>query len=247
MGQNISNKIMNRLQLLLLSLPVFLLIHLPAAAQDSSTNKYGLKIISNAAAFRKSISNDPSKAMVDLSKVIPKLVVDLRYAGTNNFMKEKLYPPAAGAWLRKAAADSLAVIQKELAVYGLGLKIFDAYRPWSVTEKMWEKVKDDRYAADPKKGSNHNRGIAVDLTIVDIDSKLETEMGTGFDNFSDTAHHDFKQLPMAVLNHRALLKRLMEKHGFKALDTEWWHYSLVGAGDFELLDLGFEELKKIKL
>ena len=237
------NKIMKQFQLLLISFVVFLLTATTATAQDGSLNKYGLNVIGNSEAFNNSIANAPSKAMVDLKKSLPGLVVDLRYAGANNFMHQRLYPSGARAWLRKAAADSLAMVQKELTEKGLALKIFDAYRPWSITDLMWEKVKDDRYAADPKKGSNHNRGVAVDLTIVDLKTGKEWDMGTGFDNFSDTAHHAFMQLPPAVLQGRILLKTTMEKHGFKALDTEWWHYSLVGAGDFELLDLGFGALK----
>ena len=180
--------------------------------------------------------------MVDLKKKIPLLVLDLRYAGNNNFMHQQLYPAITTTYLRKPAADSLLAIEKELNKQGLGLKIFDAYRPYSVTEKMWEPVKDDRYAADPKTGSGHNRGVAVDLTIIHLKTKEELPMGTGFDNFSDTAHHDFTALPPAILQNRQLLKAIMEKHGFKALDTEWWHYSLPNAKEYELLNVGFKEL-----
>jgi len=237
---------MKQIQLLLICSVVFLLTTSAANAQDGQANKYGLKVITNVEDLKNSIANSPSKAMTDLKKSIPGLVVDMRYAGADNFMHQRLYPFGARAWLRKAAADSLAVVQKELKEKGLGLKIFDAYRPWSITDMMWEKVKDDRYAADPRKGSNHNRGVAVDLTIIDLNTRKEWQMGTGFDNFSDTAHHAFMELSADVLQHRMILKTTMEKHGFKALDTEWWHYSLVNAGDFELLDVGFEELKKMK-
>ena len=127
----------------------------------------------------------------------------------------------------------------------LGLKIFDGYRPYSVTEKMWEPIKDDRYVADPKKGSGHNRGIAVDLTVINLKTKEELPMGTGFDNFSDTAHQTFKALPEQILQNRNLLKDAMEKYGFKSLETEWWHYSLPNAKYFEILDLGFKKLRKI--
>jgi len=237
---------MNQFQLSGIYVVVFLLMITGVTAQDTQPNKYGLKVIASAEELKKSIANDPSKAMADLKKNLPGLVVDLRYAGADNFMHQRLYPADARAWLRKVAADSLAAVQKELKEKGLGLKIFDAYRPWSITDMMWEKVKDDRYAADPRKGSNHNRGIAIDLTMINLRTGKEVPMGTGFDNFSDTAHHAFTQLPPAVLVRRSTLKIAMERHGFKALDTEWWHYSLVGAGDFELLDVGFEELRKLK-
>jgi len=182
--------------------------------------------------------------MVDLKSAIPSLVMDLRYAGINNFMKERLYPPITTTWLRKTAVDSLAKVQKQLLKMGLGLKIFDAYRPYSVTEKMWEPVQDDRYAADPKKGSGHNRGIAVDLTIINLKNGSELNMGTGFDNFTDSAHHAFTNLPEEVLQNRLLLKKIMEEHGFKALDTEWWHYFLPDTSSYELMDISFKALEK---
>lgn len=185
------------------------------------------------------------KKMVRIDKYIPGLVVDLVYASEKNFMKQRLYPANAKPWLRKVVADSLKKVQEELNKAGLGLKIFDAYRPWSVTGKMWEKVKDERYAADPKKGSNHNRGIAVDLTLIDLSTRIEWDMGTGFDNFSDSAHYSFKQNP--DFNYRReYLRSVMEKHGFRALETEWWHFSLGNAAGFEVLDLTFSELNKMK-
>ena len=224
---------------------VFLAVPVFAKAQDTILNKYGLWVISSAQQLQKTIRKKPAKAMVDIKQFIPGLVLDLRYATKNNFMQQQLYPALNTTWLRKAAADSLAIVQKELKQKGLGLKIFDAYRPYSVTEKMWEPVKDDRYAADPKKGSGHNRGIAVDLTLINLTTKEEFNMGTGFDNFTDTAHHAFTNLPEEVLQNRLFLKAIMEKHGFKALDTEWWHYYLPNTSDYELLDVPFKELRKL--
>jgi D-alanyl-D-alanine dipeptidase len=127
----------------------------------------------------------------------------------------------------------------------LNLKIFDAYQPYSVTEKMWEKVKDDRYAADASKGSGHNRGAAMDLTLIDLKTGKELPMGTGFDNFSDTAHHGFSGLPEEILQNRNLLKSIMEKYGFKQLSTEWWHFYLPNSSSFELLDIPFTDLEKM--
>lgn len=185
-----------------------------------------------------------AKNMVRLDKYIPGIEVDLRYAGTSNFMKLQLYPSHAHAWLQKEAADSLRKVVEELRSLGLTLKIFDSYRPWSVTNMMWEKVKDERYAADPKKGSNHNRGIAVDLTLVSMKNNKELDMGTGFDNFTDSAHHDFNNLPADVIYRRSILKTTMQKHGFKALDTEWWHYSLSNGKNYPILNIGLDELEK---
>ena len=123
------------------------------------------------------------------------------------------------------------------------LKIWDAYRPYRVTVKMWKRVKDDRYVADPRKGSGHNRGIAVDLTIINKTTGAELDMGTGFDNFSDTAHQDFKNLPPEILQNRSLLKAIMEKYDFRPLETEWWHFYWNNS-DFELLDIDPEKFKK---
>jgi len=245
------NKIIHRFQLTVILSLVFLLTWFCAAAQpvpklqkDTGLNKYGLLVIHSMARFEKTVIANDANQMTDLKRKIPSLILDLRYATSNNFMHEKLYPPIKTTWLRKPAADSLKKIQSQLNVMGLGLKIFDAYRPYSVTEKMWEPVKDDRYAADPKKGSGHNRGIAVDLTLINLKTGHELNMGPGFDNFSDTAHHAFTNLPEEVLQNRLLLKKIMEQHGFKALDTEWWHYSLINAGNFELLDISFKYLEK---
>ena len=241
-----TDKIILRFQSILISGFVFMLTTGDAVAQDMVLNKYGLWVLHSYTELKQTTRNAPGKAMVDLRRNIPGILLDLRYAGVNNFMHQQLYPVIKTTYLRKTAVDSLKVIQEELHKYGLGLKLFDAYRPYSVTERMWEPVKDDRYAADPKKGSGHNRGIAVDLTLVNLLTKEELDMGTGFDNFSDTAHHAFTGLPSTVLQNRAMLKKIMEAHGFKALDTEWWHYYLPDTKNYELMDIPFNQLKKFK-
>ena len=236
-------KLINRYHNKVVCTGFFLLKILLTDGQDSKKqNQYGLYVISKKNDYMSSASK-PGYAMVDIKKLIPAIITDLRYAGTNNFMHAQLYPSGRIAYLREKAARQLDSVQQVLNKKGLGIKIFDAYRPYSVTEKMWQLVQDERYAADPKKGSGHNRGVAVDVTLVDLKTKKEIEMGTGFDNFSDTAHHNFKQLPESVLQSRFLLKSLMEQFGFKALDTEWWHYSLTNASEFELLDIPFKNLK----
>jgi zinc D-Ala-D-Ala dipeptidase len=242
----ILNKIIIRYQKLHIVLLVFLCTQCTVYGQDTVLNKYGLWVIHKWADLQKTVQHNPQKQMVDIKKLIPNIVLDLKYATTDNFMKIKLYPPIKTTYLRKEAAIALQKVQQELNKQGLGLKIFDAYRPYHVTEKMWEPVQDDRYAADPKKGSGHNRGVAIDLTIIDLKIKKELNMGTGFDNFSDTAHTDFIHLPQQVLQNRNLLKTTMEKNGFKVLDTEWWHFYLPNAKEFELLDISFSEFVKKK-
>lgn len=214
-------------------------------AQETSVSKYGVPVINKLTEYQLCVHKDSVKTMVELQTFIPGIVYDLRYATINNFMHRQMYVPATHhTFLRLPAAQALAAVQKELNSKGLGLKIFDAYRPYSVTISFWELVKDERYVANPKNGSGHNRGLAVDLTIIDLKSRRELDMGTDFDNFTDTAHHSFTALSPAVLQHRKLLKETMEKHGFKKLETEWWHFFWSNDRGYEVLDIPFKELIK---
>lgn len=226
---------------------LFLSTYVSSKAQNITKNKYGLLVINKVGDYYHSVATDSLKNLINISSNIPEIKLDLRYNTTNNFTHQKIYHKATTTFLRLPAVNALAKVEKELAEKGLGLKIWDAYRPYAATEFMWELVKDDRYAANPAKGSGHNRGIAVDLTIINTNTGEELNMGTGFDNFSDTAHHAFKQLPEAVLNNRKLLRTVMEKYGFKALETEWWHYYWADSNEYEVLNLSFTQLKKLKL
>jgi zinc D-Ala-D-Ala dipeptidase len=213
--------------------------------QDGSRSRYGLAVIHSTAQYLQSIGKDSSKKMIDIQSVIPNLVLDLRYAGIHNFMNRNMYPEGTHrSFMRWIALKDLLEVQRELNRKGLGLKVFDAYRPYSVTEKFWELVHDDRYVADPKLGSNHNRGVAVDLTLIELKTGIELKMPTGFDNFTDSAHQDFMNLPEEVLKNRKLLKETMEKYGFLPFPTEWWHYALPQPERFEVLDISFAELEK---
>jgi D-alanyl-D-alanine dipeptidase len=209
-------------------------------------SKYGVPVLSDVKFYQNTVLTDSNKQMVDVKAMVPGIVLDLRYAGSNNFMRRSMYPGRVNTtYLRLPVARALAAVQKELKDRGMGLKIFDAYRPYSVTEKFWELVLNEKYVADPKKGSGHNRGTAVDLTIIILPAKTELPMPTGFDNFTDTAHHSFMQLPFTLMENRKMLKDIMEKHGFKKMDTEWWHYSWADDQSFELMDLSFSELKEL--
>lgn len=238
-------KINNWLRILKVLLIIFLFTDANISAQSNVVNKYGLFVVKDVKILQREITADPDKQMMNLQKAIPDLLLDLKYATTHNFMHRKLYPLLHTTYLRLPAAAALKKAIAELKEQNLTIKILDAYRPYSVTEAMWEQVKDNRYAADPSKGSGHNRGIAVDVTLIHLHSKKELPMGTGFDNFSDTAHQDFTGLPAKILQNRLLLKTIMEKYGFKSLDSEWWHFSLPNATAFELLDVSFDELKKM--
>jgi D-alanyl-D-alanine dipeptidase len=194
--------------------------------------------------YRDAVNVDSMQQMIEIKTLIPNIIYDLRYATEDNFTHAKLYQDGKQTFLRLPVAKALQKAQEDLNQRGYGLKIFDAYRPYSVTKKMWDLVHDDRYVADPSKGSGHNRGLAVDLTIINLNDRSELKMGTGFDNFTDTAHHSFKNFPANILSNRKLLKETMEKHGFKTLETEWWHYSWPNDRNYEVLDIGFKKLKK---
>jgi zinc D-Ala-D-Ala dipeptidase len=167
--------------------------------------------------------------MVDVQKVDSTVVVDLRYATPNNFTGAPL-PGYEGnrAFLRAEAAAALAVVQEDLRLQGMGLKIFDAYRPVRASEAMvaWtQKVNrpdllSDGYIAAR---SRHNLGVAVDLTLITLATKAEITMGTPFDNFSRAAHT--KNAGGQILKNRMMLKRVMERQGFVNYEKEWWHYS----------------------
>jgi len=205
-------------------------------------------VINNVADYRKSIAGEESKWVVSLKTVVPQLFMDLKYSSKNNFVGQVLYSKSAEAYARAPLAEALKKINGDLAKKGLGLKVFDAYRPYSVTKKMWKVVPDERYAANPAKGSGHNRGTAVDVTLVDLSTGEELAMPTEFDDFTEKAHHNYMNLPKEMIANRALLKHIMEANGLVALSTEWWHYSLPDAAEqFELLDLSFEELKELQL
>jgi D-alanyl-D-alanine dipeptidase len=154
---------------------------------------------------------------------------ELRYATENNFLKTKVYE-CAECYTRAKTAKALMAANAELVQKGFRIKFFDCYRPNSVQYLMWDIFPNPQYVADPDKGSIHNKGGAVDITLETLDGQ-ELDMGTDFDFFGKKAHHDYTQLPQQVLKNRALLKETMEAHGFWSIRTEWWHYNLAAASN----------------
>ncbi|SDM62558.1 M15 family metallopeptidase [Kriegella aquimaris] len=152
---------------------------------------------------------------------------DLRYATENNFLKAKVYD-CAECYTRVKTAKALIKANAEFKQHGVKIKFYDCYRPNSVQYKMWEIVPNPQYVANPKKGSIHNRGGAVDITLVTLNGE-ELDMGTDFDFFGKKAYHDNFDLPKEILDNRKLLKETMERHGFWSIRTEWWHYNLSSA------------------
>lgn len=208
----------------------------------SRTEAQEVKIVKKIKIYKEQVQNDSIYRLAEIKSLIPEIVYDLRYATPANFTGRRLYEQGSATYLRLAAATALASVQRKLQPLGLGLKIFDAYRPHAATRLMWELVKDERYVANPAKGSNHNRGLAVDLTLIRRATGEELDMGTGFDNFTDSAHHNFTGLPENVSGNRRLLRQVMEESGFKALETEWWHYSWPNDRSYDVLDIPFRKL-----
>jgi len=201
-------------------------------------------IISKNWELKKMTLKNPNLKMIELQKIIPNIKYELHYATKDNFTKVRLYPKnLTKTFLRKKPAEALAEAAKELSTMGIGFMIWDAYRPYSVTQKFWELIHDERYVANPAKGSGHNRGIAIDLTLIDLKTGEELNMPTKFDDFSEKAHHGFQHLSPIQIKNREILKSTMEKHGFLKFQTEWWHYYWPNGNDYDVLDLSFSKLK----
>ena len=212
-----------------------------ASAPHIPANRYGLHVVPDTATYEQQVAANPDKRLVDLQSFIPGIVLDIRYATTNNFMHEQLYP-IAKAYARYPAAGALRDIEHELATENLGLKIFDAYRPYGITEKMWS-PKNVGFVADPARGSKHNRGAAVDLTLIDLTTGQELEMPSAYDEFTDRAHRDYEAATPPALANRAKLEDIMKRHGFEPLPTEWWHFDFGGWQRFELMNVPLEALE----
>lgn len=149
---------------------------------------------------------------------------DMRYATDNNFLKAQVYD-CPECYTRARTAQQLIKANTEFMTMGYHIKFFDCYRPLDVQKKMWKIVPNAMYVADPAKGSIHNKGGAVDITLVDEEGN-ELPMGTEFDFFGQEAHHTFKDFPKEILQNRDLLRSVMERYGFEPIESEWWHYNL---------------------
>ncbi|WP_442902337.1 M15 family metallopeptidase [Flavobacterium sp.] len=161
---------------------------------------------------------------VNLTEYSSAFILDLRYATENNFLKAKVYD-CASCYLRFKTVKKLIEAQDLLKEKGYKIKLFDCYRPLDVQKKMWQIVPNPIYVADPAKGSIHNRGGAVDITLVDVNGQ-ELDMGTEFDYFGSEASHDYLKLKPEVLKNREMLRNVMVQVGFKMFQSEWWHYNL---------------------
>ena len=187
---------------------------------------------------------DDPKRLLELVKLDPAIRLDMRYATTNNFTGRVLYDQAR-AFLAAPAAQAVARASKAAQADGFGLTIYDAYRPWRITKKLWDATPvgpKKEYVANPKRGSKHNRGCAVDLTLHNLQTGQLVEMPTEFDDFSEKAHRDFMGASAAAIANRARLAGYLEAEGFVGLSNEWWHFDFTGWEQFPVMDIPFNQI-----
>jgi len=181
--------------------------------------------------------------LVELTKLDKTIKLDIRYARSDNFVGRSVYPEAR-AFLQRPAAEAVVRVNKQLAKNGLGLMIFDGYRPWSITKLFWEVVPEDKriYVADPAKGSKHNRGCAVDLSIYDRKTGKLIPMPSDFDDFSERAWPTYAGGTDEERRNRDKLRSLMEAEGFTVNANEWWHFDFNGWRDYAIYDIAFDQV-----
>lgn len=172
-----------------------------------------------------SMVNDTT--FVNLKEYSNDFIYDMKYATSENFLKANVYD-CAECLLRFKTVKALIKANNKLIKKGYRIKLFDCYRPLDIQIKMFAIVSNPEYVADPKKGSIHNRGGAVDITLVDENGK-ELDMGTDFDHFGKEAAQDYQNLSEEIKANRKILRTVMTNSGFKILPSEWWHYNLKGA------------------
>lgn len=152
------------------------------------------------------------------------IVLDMKYATADNFLKQNVYGCEV-CFLRYKTVKKLIEANKDFMKKGFRIKIFDCYRPLDIQKKMWELIPNANYVANPARGSIHNRGCAVDITLVDSNG-IELDFGTAFDHFGPESAHNYENLPEIVLENRKILRKIMKKNGFRTFESEWWHYNL---------------------
>lgn len=181
--------------------------------------------------------------LVELVTLDPTIKLDIRYATTNNFMGKVVYPEAR-AFLQRPAADALLAAHRELARHGYGLMIHDGYRPWTITKLFWDMTAGSpmqEFVADPKSGSKHNRGCAVDLTLYDLATGQIVQMPGDYDEPTKRSYPDYRGGKPEERGKRDLLRAAMERHGFTVEPNEWWHFNYKDWQSYPILDISFQE------
>jgi zinc D-Ala-D-Ala dipeptidase len=183
--------------------------------------------------------------LIEITKLSPSIKLDIRYATKNNFLGRPFYTQAR-AFLQRPAANALIEVHQSLSTHGYGLLITDAYRPWSVTKAFWEAAtpyqRSAGFVANPKNGSRHNRGCAVDVTLYDLKTGKELAMPSAVDEMSERAAHHYQGGEKIARERRDLLRKKMEAAGFIALENEWWHFDYKDWKQYRIIDTRFEDL-----
>lgn len=182
--------------------------------------------------------------LVELIQLNPEFKLDIRYASNNNFTGKPVYTEAR-AFLQRPAAEALVKVDKELHTMGYGLLIFDGYRPWAVTKHFWDitPASGKNFVADPKKGSKHNRGCAVDLTMYDLSSGKEIQMPGEYDEMTERSYPDYTGGTEKQREMRDLLRAKMEAHGFTVYEYEWWHFDFKDWQKYKIGNIPFHKIK----
>jgi zinc D-Ala-D-Ala dipeptidase len=185
--------------------------------------------------------------LIELIKLDDTIKLDIRYATSNNFVGRAVYFEAR-AFLQRPAAEALVRVNKRLEKKGLGLMIFDGYRPWTITKLFWDVVPEDKrkFVADPARGSKHNRGCAVDLSVYDRKTGKLIAMPSGYDEFTERASPSYEGGTKLERANRDLLRRLMESDGFTVNPNEWWHFDHKDWEQYSIYDISFEEASKLR-
>jgi len=181
--------------------------------------------------------------LVELVKLDPTIKLEIRYATANNFLSTPLYSQAR-AFLQRPAAQALVRVNRTLKKQGYGLLIHDGYRPWYVTKMFWDATPDDKkiFVANPTKGSRHNRGCAVDLTLYDLKTGEAVQMPSGYDEMTKRAYADYPGGTPEETARRAILRHAMEKEGFTVNPEEWWHFDYKDWKKYPILNVKFEDI-----
>lgn len=182
--------------------------------------------------------------LLELVKLDNSIKLDIRYARDDNFVGRPVYTEAR-AFLQRPAAEAVVRVHRKLQKQGLGLVIFDGYRPWAVTKLFWEVTPEDKrkFVANPEKGSKHNRGCAVDLSIYDLKTGKELPMPSDFDEFTERASPNYTGSTKIETENRELLRRLMEAEDFVVNPNEWWHFDYKDWEKYPIFDIAFSEIK----
>jgi zinc D-Ala-D-Ala dipeptidase len=183
--------------------------------------------------------------LVELVKLDPTIKLDIRYATKNNFLGKAVYKQAR-AFLQRPAAEALTRINQSLRKQGYGLIIHDGYRPWYVTKIFWDVTPEDKkiFVADPAKGSRHNRGCAVDLSLFDLKTGQEVTMPSEYDEMTERAHINYVCATPEAKRLRDMLRAAMEADGFAVYEPEWWHYDYKDWKEYPIGNVKFSEIGK---